>query len=36
MVDIKMEDLEEVAKKRGVPVYVVFDEILRKLLAQLN
>jgi len=36
MFNVTIQELEAVATKRGVPVYVVFDEIMEKLLAQLN
>jgi hypothetical protein len=30
MKDVKMEDLEREAKERGIPVYKVLDEIVKK------
>lgn len=36
MVDIKFDDIEKEAKRRGVAVYMVLDELVEKELAKLN
>lgn len=36
MLNITIEELEMIAKKRGVPVYVVLDELVVLMLIRLN
>jgi len=36
MLNITIKELEMIAKKRGVPVYVVLDELVALMLIRLN
>jgi hypothetical protein len=36
MLNVTIEELEMIAKERGVPVYVVLDELVAFMLARLN